>query len=86
MVRFTWSKLADIHLAHGAAYGDVREEERIYHERFPTSLFPDYRTFASVDRHLRETGTFAVNRPSRGRGRSVRTPQFNENVLSTIPT
>ena len=44
-------------------------------------MCPDYRTFASVDRRLRETGTFAVNRPSTGRGRSVRTPQFNEDVL-----
>jgi len=25
MERFIWSKLADIHLAHGAAYGDLRE-------------------------------------------------------------
>ena len=51
-------------------------------------MFPDYRMSATVDHRLWETGTFAVNRPSKGRGRSVRTPQFNEDfcsVLSTIP-
>jgi hypothetical protein len=41
----------------------------------------NYRSFAIVDRRLRETGTFAVNRYSTGWGRSVRTPQFYEDVL-----
>ena len=34
MERLTWSKLANIHLAHSAAYGNVREESR-----FITSVF-----------------------------------------------
>ena len=37
--------------------------------------------FASVDRRLRETGTFAVNKHSTGRGRSIRTPHFDEGIL-----
>jgi len=69
MERFTWAELADIHLAHGSAYGKDREAQRICHELFPNSVCPDYRTFASIDRRIRETGTYAVNRYSTGRGR-----------------
>jgi hypothetical protein len=73
MKRFTWAELADIHLAYGSAYGKSREVQRICHERFPRSVCPDYCTFTSVGLHLRESGTFAVNRHNTNRGRSVRT-------------
>ena len=49
--------------------------------RFPSSVCPDYRTFASAYRRLGETGTFAVNRTSTGQGQSVRTPQCDADVL-----
>jgi len=62
MERFAWAELANIHLAHGSAYGKGREAQRICHKRFPNSVCPDYLTFASVDRRIRETGTYAVNR------------------------
>jgi hypothetical protein len=76
MERFTSAEIADIHLAYGSAYGKGREGQRICHERFPNSVCPDYRTFASVDRRLRETGTYAVNGHSKRRGRSFRTPHL----------
>jgi hypothetical protein len=37
--------------------------------------------FASVDCCLQETGTFTVNWNSKGQGLSVRTPQFDEDIL-----
>jgi len=62
--RFTWAKLADFQLAYSAVYGNCREVKRVYKERFPNTECPDYRTFASVNCHLQETGTLAVNRHS----------------------
>ena len=42
MERFTCAELAGIHLVCGAAYGNGGEAHRIYHERFPNSVCPDY--------------------------------------------
>ena len=84
MERFTWAELADIHLAYGSACGKGREAQRICHKRFPNSVCPDYRTFASVDRRIRETVTYAVNRHSTGRGRSFRTPHLMRTFCSVL--
>jgi hypothetical protein len=81
MEHFTWSELADIHLVYSATYCNGRKLQRIYHEHFPNTMCPDYHTFTSVDRHLWETGTFAVKRQNTGRGRSVHMPKFDEDVL-----
>lgn len=35
---FTWAELADTHLAYGAAHGNGRKAQRIYHELFPNSV------------------------------------------------
>jgi hypothetical protein len=37
MEHFTWAKLAHIHEAYGAAYGNGngKEAQRIYHQHFP---------------------------------------------------
>lgn len=45
------------------------------------TVCPDYHTFAPVGHRLWETGTFAVNRYSTGQGQSVRTLQFDEDIL-----
>jgi len=66
MERFTWAKLADFHLAYSAVHGNGREAQRIYNERFLNRAYPDYCTFSSVNHHLQETGTLAVNRHSTG--------------------
>lgn len=81
MGHFTWAKLVDFHLAYGAVYGNGRETQRIYNEHFPNTVCPDYRTFASVNHHLQETRTLAVNRHRTGWVWSVRTPHFDEDVL-----
>jgi hypothetical protein len=62
MERFTWAKLTNIRIVYGAMYGNGREAQRVYHEHFPNRMRPDNRMFASLDRRVWETGTFAVNR------------------------
>ena len=83
MKHFTWAKLTDIHLV----YGNNREAQRVYCERFLNRMCPDNRMFASVSHPLRETGTFAVNRQNTGRGRSIHMPQFDGGLqrFETIP-
>jgi hypothetical protein len=66
MEHFTWAGLFHIHEAYGAVYGDGREVQRIYHEHFPKSVCQDYSMFASVDRCLGKTDTFAMNRHTTG--------------------
>jgi len=64
----TWAKLTDLHLVYGAMYGNGMKVQRVYHEHFPNGMCPDNCMFASVDRCLWETGTFAVNRQNKGQG------------------
>ena len=61
MYRLTFPELADIHLAYGAANGNAVEARRLYAERYPGRHLPDRRFFISVDRRLRETGSFEVS-------------------------
>jgi len=81
----TWSASPGPNLPHhwvyGAAYGNGRRAQRIYHKCFPNTQCPDYHMYASVDCRLWETGTFAVNRHSTGQGRSVHMLQFYEDIL-----
>jgi len=61
-----------------------RRKQKICHVRFPNSVFPDYRTFASVDHSLREPVTYAVKRHSTRRGRSFRTPHLMRTFCSVL--
>jgi hypothetical protein len=38
MELFTWVELTDTHLAYGAAHGNGRKAQRIYHEIFLNSV------------------------------------------------
>jgi len=79
---FAWVKLiTNIHLVYSAANGNSREMHKIYHEYFPNIVCSDYCMFVSVNRHLWQTGTSAVNRHSTGWRRSVHMPKFDEYVL-----
>lgn len=61
MERYTWAEKADMHLVYGKANGCGRRAQRLYREQFPNRMIPDYRTFTSIDRQLRETGGFKVS-------------------------
>jgi len=82
--QYSFNEYADMHLAYGAAGENAHEARRIYTARFPGRVIPSVNTFASVDRRVRETGSFVVNRPDAGRQRRVRTVEFEENVLEMI--
>ena len=80
MERFTWVKLAGIHLAYSAVYGSGSEAQRICNEHFWT-VYDQI-----IVRLLLSTVAYGKlvllqNRHSTGWGQSVRTPQFNEDVL-----
>jgi hypothetical protein len=59
MERFVWAELADIHLANGAAYGNGREAQRIYHRVRPIVVRSLLSTVAygKLVLHLQLTGT-----------------------------
>lgn len=78
---YTWEELADMHLAFGAAGGNSALARRMYQERYPNRRLPNRRTFVNVDQRLRETGSLQSRMYDTGRNRSVRTPQFEEEVL-----
>lgn len=54
---------------------------KMYQERYPNRRLPNRRTFVNVDQHLRETGSLELRMYDTGRNRSVRTPQFEEEIL-----
>ena len=75
MERIPHGKIADMHLAHGAANGISREAVGIYRERFPNR----HQTFAAIHRRLCETGHFSCHEAKRIR--RVRDPEIEEQVL-----
>lgn len=78
---YTNEELTDMHLMYGLAQGNGREARKLYHERFPNRRLPSHPTFASVDRRLRETGSFAISNTGRGHPRTVRMPETEEYIL-----
>ena len=78
---YTFEELADIHLMYGLAQGNGREVRKLYLERFQNRRLQSYPTLASVDRRLRETGSFAISNTCIGHSRSVHTPEREEYVL-----
>ena len=84
MVNFTYPELADMHLMYGRSNGNSREAKRLYAETFPNRRLPNKQTFVSIDRHLRENGTFQIRNVDAGRPRNVRIPIVEERVLRRV--
>ena len=74
----------DMHFVYGAAEGSGRRAQRMYHDSFPQRRCPHYRTFSAIHDQLGNTGTLMVSRRNAGRPRTVRTPNFEEEVLLHI--
>ena len=66
---------------YSLAQGNGREARRLYLERFPNRRFSSHPTFASFDRRLRETGSFAISNICIGHSRFVRTSETEEYIL-----
>ena len=58
--------------------------QRIYHQRFPNRRLPDRKTFESLHRRLRETGSVVRTRPEIALPRAVRTPAKEDTILDAI--
>ena len=84
MPRYTPEEMADIHLAFGEARKNARRAKQLYAAKFPERRCPTSWTFQDMDRRLRETGTFRSGTDRRGRPRSVRTPDFERQVLDML--
>lgn len=83
MPDYTNDELSDMHMAYGFARGVATRARETYAEWFPRRILPDRKTFESIDRRLRENGSFEVRREG-GRIRSTRTPQLEDTVLNAI--
>jgi hypothetical protein len=71
-------------LVYGFCEGNGRRSVRIYMERFPNRRIPNHQTFANIERHLRETGSFEKKFEGRGRMRTTRTVEKEEAILERV--
>ena len=84
MPRYTANEMTDIHLAYGEARKDARVARLLYAAQFPGRHCPTSRTIEDIDRRLREIASFRGRVDRRGRPRTVRTPEFEEQVLYMV--
>lgn len=83
-VTYTYAEQTDMLLVLGYCEGNCRRSVRVYGERFPNRRVPNHKTFANIERRLRETGSFRPATANRGRARSIRTPHVEEEILERI--
>ena len=83
-VQYTNEEMTDMLLVYGYCQGNSLQSCRVYSERFPNRRTPNHKTFAEVERRLRETGSFAPVSINYGRVRTVRTPEVEEDILDRI--
>lgn len=76
------SEYCDMHFMYGAALGNSLQARRLYQQHYPNRQCPSAATFAAVHNRLHETGTFKVDMHDTGRGRDVRTVNYEEDVLN----
>jgi hypothetical protein len=84
MERYSIVEYADMHFVYGLAEGNARLAERLYTQRFPHRQHPNHKVFIAVHNRIRETGSVVPNKQEVGRPRSVRTADFEEDVLQKI--
>lgn len=69
-------------LIYGEAGKNGRLARELYAEQYPKRRIPSERIFARIEQRLRETGKLSANRSDTGGMRHVRTPNFEEKVLT----
>ena len=60
-MNYAYEELTNMHQIYGLAQENGREARKLYHERFPNRRLPAHPTFVSMDRRLRETGSFDIS-------------------------
>lgn len=83
-MEYTFPEYVDMLLTLGECRGSARAAVRRYGEKFPNRNLPNYKTFLSTERRLREKGTLKANNSERGRQRTRRTIRNIENVLQVV--
>lgn len=78
---YTFAEYADMLLIYGEVHCNGRAASRLYQERFPERRVPAHTLFERVNQRIRETGSVKITRPDNGAQRTVRTPEFEEEVL-----
>lgn len=81
---YTYSEQVDMLLVYGFCQGNGRESVRVYRERFPNRRVPNHQTFANIERRLREHGRFEPRNADRGRERTTRIAEVEEEILDRI--
>ncbi|KAJ3661726.1 hypothetical protein Zmor_006113 [Zophobas morio] len=71
-------------LMYGQALGNSLEARRLYQEAFPERRLPNHKTFANVVQRLRENGKFQPRFSDRGRERTERTLDAEEEILNVV--
>jgi hypothetical protein len=84
MAAYPYPEQADMIFMYGKANGNGRLACRMYQESFPNRQIPHHTTFAAVYRRLSETGTLFPSTSDRGVQRQVRTPNFDEDILTRV--
>jgi hypothetical protein len=81
---FSNNEYADIHLVLGECRNNATAAARLYRERYPLRRRPSSSVFRRLDHRIRETGSVVpkgVFYRDRGRPKTARTPQIEDNVL-----
>ncbi|GFU45709.1 uncharacterized protein NPIL_613051 [Nephila pilipes] len=81
---YTYEELTDLHLMYGQVNGNTYEARRLYYDLFPRRYLPSHPTYASVDRQLQRTSSFAVSNKFMGHLRIVWTSETKEYVLEFL--
>ncbi|KAJ8943798.1 hypothetical protein NQ318_012443 [Aromia moschata] len=84
MPNFTNQELTDIVLCYGASGNNALQAQRRYQQMFPNRQVPDVRTFVSTVQRLRDYGSFAPGVHDRGRTRSRRVMDAEEQILEAV--
>lgn len=83
-MEFTFEELADMVFVYGLANGNSRAAARLYHNRYPARRHPKYSIFPRIFRRLRETGNLRPVGHDRGRRRTTRIPDLEEEILDRV--
>lgn len=81
---YSYGEQTDMLLVLGFCEGNYRKSVRVYQERFPNRQVPNHKTFARIERRLRENGALKPLTVNCGRSRIIRNPQMEEEILDTL--
>ena len=83
-MNFSNSERVDMVVLYSVADGNARLARESYIERFPNRAIPYTWTFTSVVQHLQDHGTFKPQTHDRGRDRTERILQVEEQILERV--